>query len=158
MEMLVSLEALDINASDYESDIDDLMADVCASLRSELESQYPDERFSLDLRTLGLAEREVILDKCRAWNQRIMDNLQKAMAEVQQHMADDTFELDKQLSHKLSLAARLADNMFTPYGDMGIFRSSGYGCGYCATVLDDETKEDILHKPEQYAVFSVCAY
>ena len=100
--------------------------------------------------TTGADHAGVILGWANGWNQTLRDYVCVAAQNVVSAL---DFELASDAMHELSLAARAADNQFSPYGEYGLLMDKGCGFPTFGVVLTDWQLEDIREKPEDYDLY-----
>ena len=99
----------------------------------------------------GTAQPELVKAEADTWNDCIRNDLLKAMEEVKAS-ADGDIPLDTDHTFHLSLAARAADDNFTPYGKYGILDENDFGWTSFNVVLTPGQHEDISDNTENWMI------
>lgn len=88
-----------------------------------------------------------------SWN----DGIRVALAEQVNAMmaAPEKFTLDSDASRDLYMAAKAANNRFSPWGEFGILHNNGCGWEVLEVVLNEEAAKQIETAPENWAVVSL---
>ena len=123
-------------------------ADVC----SEIDAFDPDCEPGEDVRVISGAEHSSeIIALAVGWNEALRDNLVAAAKKV-------VFTSDKKLRESngvdaVLVAAQAAMNVFSLYGNCGLLLPGKYGFPSFSTILEEDVKEDIRQRPENYTLY-----
>lgn len=151
MKLFINVSILEATAS----------SDMLTEAQAAVKEQLDDERITLSNCIFGSDQPEIVKAEAVTWNDSIRKDLMDAIEEVKQSAtacpasSAAVIPLDTEHTFHLSLAARAANDHFTPFGKRGVLDVNG--CGWLAfnVVLTPGQLRDIMEKPANWMVADI---
>ena len=133
---------------------DDDLSDVQEYIKTEFED-FVDEGLKIGFGNFidGSDSPDQVKEIAAGWNDGIRDVLAKQVNAM--IAAPEKFALDSDASRDLYMAAKAADNRFSPWGEFGILHYNDCGWQLFEVVLNERTAKQIEDAPEDWAVVSL---
>lgn len=155
MKLFINVSILGATASS------DMLSEAQAAVKEQLSDEGISKSSALSNCIFGSDQPEIVKAEASTWNDSIRKDLMDAIEEVKQSATACTassaavIPLDTEHTFHLSLAARAADDNFTPFGKHGVLDDNGCGWPAFNVVLTPGQLRDIMEKPENWMVADI---
>lgn len=136
----------------------DILGEAQAAVKEQLLNEGVSKTSELANCIFGSIQPEIVKAEANTWNDSIRSDLLCAVAEIKESASGGVVPLDTEHTFHLSLAARAADNNFTPFGKYGVLDDNGCGWPTFSVVLSFEQIQDIMENPENWMVADITPF
>ena len=171
MKIITSFAALDLEPTDFPSELDQVSAEDYQRIYNELVDAYNEAAASTESDLyehanpknflFGAFSQKAFLEAVNGWNTEIKQTFLRALKGLcpsldEGHIPrDDELPTDCSQTYNLSGAARELDNTWYDYAAHGVYLPNELGWAYFKTLLTDKEMASILEDPSDFLIVTV---
>lgn len=171
MKIITSFAALDLDPTDFPSELDQFSTEDYQRIMDALMDAYADaatgtasnlcEHPAPDAFLFGAFAKDDFSQAVEGWTAEIKQTFLRALTclcpslEQGRLPSMDELSTDSATTYALSGAARELDNVWYDYAEHGVYLPNTLGWPYFRTLLTDEEKNFILANPNDYLIAKV---